>query len=264
MIQKRLIIVLVTSVVMFGGLALVPKTPKMKPSRLSKGLPETFSAWTGEPQEPGEREKAILAKDTEFRRMSYRSADQARPPVETSLVFSGKNVNESIHRPEVCLRAQGWNFVSERTVEFEGLLPNGEVLPVRELVCRRPMMERGEEEGSVREVFNGDGEPIFHWRIFYYTFFGYEVIVSGHYERTIQDIKSRIVGGYDQRWAYATFSSPIVGRYAEQGVAVGVWEPMSLKKTSDHIRDFLKELLPLVVMPPREGTDPSLASNSKN
>lgn len=263
MIQKRLKIVLIISVVMFAGLALIPKTPSMKPSRLLKELPENFASWSGVPQEPGEREKLILAKDTEFRRMSYTSSDFRRPQVEASLVFSGKNLNESIHRPEVCLRAQGWEFVSERSVSFTGILPDGEVLPLREIVCRRKIVKQESADAPVEDVLTPDGEQAFRWRVFYYTFIGHEVIVSGHYERTLQDIRSRIVGGYDQRWAYATFSSPITGKYLEQGFTIGELEPMSLERTTEHIKDFLQSLLPSVIMPSKEGVDASLVQLSK-
>lgn len=264
MIQKRLKIVLILSGVMFAGLALIPKTPRMKPSRLLKELPESFSAWSGQPQEPGEREKQILAKDTEFRRMSYANLDGRRPQVEASLVFSGKSVNESIHRPEVCLRAQGWEFVSERNVSFEGVLPSGEMLPLREIVCRRKIMRQESEDAPLEDVLNAEGEPAYRWRLFYYTFIGHEAIVSGHYQRTMQDIRCRIVGGYDQRWAYATFSSSITGKFVEQGFNIHPLDSLSIEETTMHIKEFLQELLPDVIMPPREGVDPSLTTNTNH
>ena len=231
----------------------------MKPSRLAKSLPEEFSHWIGKPEEPGEREKKILAQDTEFERITYFDADGLLPSVQASLVFSGKNLSQSIHRPEVCLRAQGWDFVSERYLSWEGVLPHGELLPLKELICRREY-QRLNDDGDPEPVLNREGEKTYLWRVFYYTFFGHEAILAGHYERTGEDIKDRLFKGYDQRWAYATFSSFITLNHAEQGFRFDRGTALNQAETASHIRKFLKKLLPLVVADPGQGFDESLAS----
>ena len=234
----------------------------MKPSRLLKDLPDSFNSWKGEPREPGLTEKQILAKDTDFERMHYVSSNFGRAPVEVSLVFSGKNVSESIHRPEVCLRAQGWEFVSENDVVFDGLLLNDEKLPFRELVCRFPLKRRlGEgEDAAMEPILLSNGEPAYRWRVFYYTFVGYRDIVSGHYQRTLMDIKSRITGGYDQRWAYATFSVPLTGNISDElrPHLFPRTDIMNHEEVQVYMQNFLKELLPKIIKEPGAGVDPSL------
>ena len=258
--MKKRVIILLSLVVAFAGVILAfPEVPDMKPSRLAKNLPESFENWMGQPEEPGELEKIILARDTEFERLTYFDLDGVLPSVQASVVFSGKNLSQSIHRPEVCLRAQGWEFVSEKYLTWEGLLPDGEVLPVKELVCRR-LHQALNDEGDPEPVLNAEGKEIYIWRVFYYTFVGHEKILSGHYERTGEDMKDRLLKGYDQRWAYATFSSFITLNHAEQGFRMERGVALNQAETAVHIQSFLKKLLPLVISKPGEGYDESLAS----
>ena len=257
--KKRAIILLVCVGTFVGMVMALPDAVGMKPSRLARKLPMSFENWVGRPEEPGAREKEILAKDTEFERMQYFDREGILPSVEVSIVFAGKNVSQSIHQPEVCLRAQGWEFVEENYFSWTGLLPSGEVLPVKEMICRR-VWQRENEEGDPVDVILDNGDKAYIWKSFYYTFFGHEQIVSGHYQRTGVDIKDRLLNGYDQRWAYATFSSFVTKKHAEQGLPY--WADVVLDEdgTRKHIESFLIDLLPLVVAAPGEGYDESLVS----
>ena len=259
--NKRLSILFGFIALAFGLLFLLPSTPGMKPSRLSKNLPEDFGNWSGIPREPGELEKKVLAKDTEFRRIEYRDKNSRLPPIETSIVFSGKNLSQSIHRPEVCFRAQGWTFVQENYLSLEGVLVDGQILPVKEMVCKRPAMMNPEVEGDPPVPYlNDKGEQVFLWRVFYYTFFGHEDIVSGHYQRTFSDMKDRLIKGYDQRWAYATFSSFITSKYADQGLVSSNIKTFDESETKGLLVDFLKDLLPMIVAQSGQGYDETLAN----
>ncbi|MDA7882242.1 EpsI family protein [Akkermansiaceae bacterium] len=257
--KKRAAILLSVALAFVGVVLAFPKGAQMRASRLAKDLPEQFGDWSGRPQEPGEREKKVLAGDTEFERMEYSHLEGTRPPVQVSIVFSGKNLSQSIHRPEVCLRAQGWEFSSERYFTWDDVLPNGEKLPVKEIICRIKRMKE-DENGDPVPALLANGEPSYEWRVFYYTFFGHSKILAGHYQRTGEDIKDRLFKGYDQRWAYATVSSFISQKYADQGFSLGSLEVLDEEGTKEHIMEFLKELLPLIVSDAGEGTDPSLSS----
>ncbi|MDA7877367.1 EpsI family protein [Akkermansiaceae bacterium] len=257
---KRTTILLCFSVGLLLLLFLLPNAPQMKPSRLSKELPEQLGDWRGIPREPGALEKKVLAQDTEFRRMEYRDVIGRFPAIETSIVFSGKNLSQSIHRPEVCLRAQGWTFVHENYLSLEGLLPSGAELPVKEMICKRVAMKNPEKKGDKPTPFlNDKGEEVILWRVFYYTFFGHEKIVAGHYQRTLVDMKDRLLEGYDQRWAYATFSAFITSKHAEQGIMPAGSPSFNEEETTGLMKEFLKELLPIMVSDPGEGYDPTLA-----
>lgn len=250
----------------FSCLALIPSSPPMKASRLCRTLPTAFENWQGFDIEPGQREKDILAKDTVFERKVYIHQEKRKPPMQASIVFSGTNVSQSIHRPEICLIAQGWEFISEQYRDLPGLLPNGEVYPVKEIICRQPRLQLKEasqdkevkERGDYEPMLNAGGEPIYDWQMLYYSFVGHEKIVSGHYQRTFSDIWDRMIFGYDQRWAYSTFSSKITGKYAEQGLDLGSYEPLSIEETRESLENFLGRLLPRVIAEPQKGQDQDL------
>ena len=255
--KKRAIVLLGIAILSLGAVLWLPDIPKMKPSRLANELPEMFNDWTGKPKEAGARERKVLAQDTEFERMQYFHRDEGLPSVEASIVFSGENLSQSIHRPEVCLRAQGWEFVSEAYHNWEGILPDGEILPVKEIICKQVHRYK-DDEGRLNPTILENGKELMIWRSFCYTFIGHERIVSGHYERTAEDIKDRLFKGYDQRWAYATFSSFISGKYAGQGASIGSMIVLDEAETRGHIRSFLKELLPKILSAPGEGSDDSI------
>ena len=237
--------------VLFGFLSLgfsmiwiLPKQKEMVMSRLSQDLPELVAGWESKETQVSEREKKLLAPDTEFSRRSYYNPGLPRfGGIEVSVVFSGKDINNSLHRPEICLRAQGWNFMRERSLVIPGILAGGEDLPVREIVCIRP---RVKHEG-VEPPKNKDGDPIYDMRIQYYTFFGAEKIVSGHYERTFADIEARLLKGYDQQWAYATFSVGVTSVYRDQGFDIPASQVYDEEQSVQMMQELMKNLLPEVV-----------------
>lgn len=258
--MKKRLIILSAVVAVFAGIVFAfPGSPGMKPSRLAKNLPERMGNWVGKPQVPGKAELDKLAKDTEFERMAYHDEKGELPSIQASIVFAGKNVSQSIHQPEVCLRAQGWEFMAEESLVWQDILPDGELLPVRKILCRRVHYHPQEsEEKKPEPVILPNGETAYIWQVFYYTFFGHEKIVSGHYERTGVDIQDRLFKGYAQRWAYATFTSLITKKLSDQGIPYGMDASLDEEQTEEHVKVFLKQLLPTVIAEPRKGEDPSL------
>lgn len=243
-VVKRLWVLLVILSVGFSLIWMLPKQKEMQASRLSKDLPERVGDWESEKRDVSAEELKILAADTEFARRFYRNdSESGFPGVEVSVVFSGRDINNSLHRPEVCLRAQGWNLVGERSIELPDMLDDGSALPVRELVCVRPRIGREGEEPPKNKF----GEPVYDMMIQYYTYFGTERIVSGHYERTFADIQARLFQGYDQQWAYATFSVPVTSIYRDQGFELPEHQIFDQAQSSERMEQFMRSLLPSVV-----------------
>ena len=205
----------------FSCVALLPEPGDMKSSMLSTKLPDKINDLIGKEVKVSEKELRILAKDTDFeRKVYYNQFDRSRVPVEVSIVFSGKDMNNSIHRPEVCLRAQGWNFIEESFVEIETsseLIPK---LPVKRIICEKPLYRENEA------LLNAEGKPVIVRRISYYTFYGHKKVVAGHFERVWEDIKDRLFKGYDQRWAYATFSSDLIDVREVDGKIIEIEKPV--------------------------------------
>lgn len=233
-LAKRLYIVAAIMAVLSSAIWLMPSAGDMKPSRLARHLPMKFDTFVGERVEVTGQELKILAKDTEFERVQYvDTANLRQPPVEVSVVFSGKDLNNSIHRPERCLKSQGWNFAKERTIIIREALPDGSDLPVREIVCEKTVRR---EDGSKLRVM----------RVQFYTFFGHQVITEDHYGRTLQDMKDRLFKGFDQRWAYATFSMPVTSVFADQGL-MNPENTFDVEETEKMLEAFIKKLAPLVI-----------------
>ena len=232
-ITKRLYILAALLAVGFSTIWLLPRSESMKPSRLARHLPMKFGSMRGQKEAVTGEELKILAKDTEFERIQYTDlANPERPVVEVSVVFSGKDLNNSIHRPERCLKSQGWNFVKQRKVVVKGALPDGGDLPMREIVCD--------------QTITRDGTKIRVMRVQYYTFFGHTVITEDHYGRTLQDMKDRLFKGYDQQWAYATFSMPVTQVYADQGL-MDPSKAFTLEQSEELLANFIRALAPLVI-----------------
>jgi len=236
-VVKRLYILAAFLFIGFSMIWLLPKSGEMKLSRLKRHLPMEFGSMRGTPEAVTGKELQILAKDTEFERAQYINvADRSHPPVEVSIVFSGKDLNNSIHRPERCLKAQGWNFEVERKIVVKGAMPDGSDMPFKEIVCSKPVKLEDGRELTIR-------------RVQYYTFFGHSVVVEGHYARTFQDMKDRLLKGYDQQWAYATFSIPVTKAYADQGLLRSGIPAYDVKQSEAILADFIQKLAPLVVKP---------------
>ena len=234
-ITRRIYILALILAVGFSFIWVLPKSESMKPSCLSRHLPMQFSTMVGQRTEITGRELDILAKDTEFERFQYRNTENPHHPlVEASVVFSGKDLNNSIHRPERCLRSQGWNIVKERSITLENVFDDGSDLPLREIVCKKPIMR---EDGSTFQAMRAQ----------YYTFFGHTGITESHYGRTFKDMKDRLFKGYDQQWAYATFSVPVTQIYADQGLIKDGPGVFTLEQSEKILENFIRKLAPLVV-----------------
>lgn len=249
-LAKRMLVLTAVVAATFSAVFLLPETHPMRESRLARHLPELSGDWRGRDVPISERELKVLANDTGFERKSYvQRYDSTSLPVEVSIVFSGKDLNNSIHRPETCLKTQGWEFVRLGYLT----LPNG--LPVREMLCRRPM--KGAEGARITTP---QGDQAYDWQLLYYTFIGHSSITPGHYGRTFADIRDRVVGGYDQTWAYATFSATVTGKYKEQGLGSGWLTSLDEAQTGKYLADFIADLMPKVLAPP-PGSSPQVTQS---
>lgn len=234
----------ILSIMMVAGLSLVwliPNSGVFQSSRLMEKLPEELLDRVGVDLEISSKERETLAADTTFARKRYfqNLAEGADPAVDVSVVFSGKDINNSIHRPEVCLKAQGWKFLSEKYVTIEA---GGEIIPFKEIICARPRVATDKMADK-----NSKGETIVDKRIQYYTFIGAEKIVAGHYERTWEDMKMRVGKGSDQQWAYITFSMNVTLNPTDDAKDAGYYKSLDIDQTRVVMKQFKVAALPLLL-----------------
>lgn len=225
----------------FSVVYLLPEEIRLLPSAVRMEWPDVAGEWVKvRDAEPSPQEIAILAKDTEFSKSEYYHAP-TRARLDVGIVLSADDVNESIHRPERCMVAQGHSGLKTTRLEFP--LPNGLTLPVTRLHTRLE-----------RKVPTKDGAPrrIAINSVTYYWFVGHDMLTAGHYARTFKDMSDRLLKGSNQRWAYITVSAFF--QDPEDGS-----EPVAVRDSADGpldqvIADFLMSVVPEILDPGMLGT----------
>lgn len=185
-----------------GSVYLLPNAGEAANSAVEMGLPGSIGDWQLRNIPASKAEISTLAKDTEFskaecyRAREFEFAEDGRPipdVLNLSIVLSGKDLNNSIHRPERCMPAQGHRITSstDRTLKTDA----GREITVKRLhsIQRIPTNAAQSEHLELGCVT-------------YYFFVGHESITNDHLGRTLMDIRDRLVYGRDQRWAYVSAS----------------------------------------------------------
>jgi EpsI family protein len=189
-----------------GSVFYIPRQTALQPCRVQMELPDTLGGWFGSPGRVSDAERAGLAPDTQFCRKVY--DDGFGNQVLVSIVLSGHDLDNSIHRPERCLPAQGWTLLDSTSLALPvPKAPSGQ-LPVTRLFCTQ---EFSPAKGRVTTVNNLD----------YYWFVGYSDITNSHFQREFIDMKDRLFHGYNQHWAFVTVAATITnGRDEHQTDAI--------------------------------------------
>ncbi len=191
---------------------LLPFDSELKESAISPELPvgTDLPGWYGEKTQPSAKERGSLAADTEFSKAVYRRCSDIDttydplapaeaagsrlrcfgPQVSVSIVYSGRDMNASIHRPERCLPMQGHMELSGTDTTLQ--LANGKNITLRRLQ-------------SFTLPDNNTENRLQH--IHYYVFVGHDRICHSHLTRTLYDMWDRFALGRTQRWAYLQVGS---------------------------------------------------------
>jgi EpsI family protein len=224
MITKRLVKVQIALLAGFGSIFLLPQAPKASPAGIAMKLPGIVGAWVGEEAEITQREREVLAKDTQFARKIYSGpkGDQ----IYVSIVLSGDDMTNSIHRPERCLPAQGWNTETSETRVVR--MGEAKELPLTRLRAFRAI----ETTNGMRGVL---------YDLSYYWFIGSREMTPSHLTRTRIDLRDRLLRGQNQRWAYVTVAALVTEHWKDP--------QRSESETGDMIERFIAELVPKLERP---------------
>ena len=189
--------------VLLGAVYILPERGKVAESAVRMDLPLTLGEWRGKKVAVSQQELDILEKDTEFAKADYFRSRSVLPlpgrpmdfdRINVSVVLSGYDINNSIHRPERCLPAQGHTIYSSTDIVID--LPNGRKLPVRRLQTKQRIRLSADSD----EIVVVDS-------LLYYFFVGHDRVTNDHYGRTFIDMRDRLFKGQDQRWAYVTLAT---------------------------------------------------------
>lgn len=224
MITKRLLTLQLVLVAGFGSIFLLPHASKSMPAGIAMQLPGVIEEWIGHDADVTAREREVLAKDTQFARKVY--SNLAGDEIYVSIVMSGDDMTNSIHRPERCLPAQGWNVEasSKRVVPIKG----GKSLDLMKLRNVRLVETRDKRQATVSNLN-------------YYWFVGYDDMTASHLTRTGIDVRDRILHGYNQRWAYVTVAAIVTEGLARPG--------RTEEQTTAMLETFIQELVPELKRP---------------
>lgn len=224
MITKRLFQVQIALLAGFGTVFLLPHSSKTSPAGIALTLPNVVGVWFGDDQQVTQKELDALAKDTQFARKIYTGPE--RDQILVSIVLSGDDMTNSIHRPERCLPAQGWlvRSSSKRTIR----ITSGRPLEVTKLQ-------------NAQVVETTDHRRFTLNNLNYYWFIGHNDMTASHLTRTGIDLRDRIVSGLSQRWAYVTVAA---------NVTQGIRRPeRTEEQTAAMIEDFIRQLAPRLQRP---------------
>jgi len=162
-------------------------------------LPYRIGDWWGTEGEMAPAEKLALPADTSLVRKSYESASGDN--VICSIVLAGAE-KRSIHRPEICLPAQGWTIRSSEVVPIP--LHSGRVLEAMNLTLSRPQRMA---DGTEKELL----------AYYFYWFVGDGEITPYHWRRIWLTSWDRVAHHVNHRWAYVIVNSVITGSVTPDG-----------------------------------------------
>ena len=244
--MKRSIILAATLSCGLSCIWILPKRGNVAPSSLSKTEinakektpPLEFGEWQGFKSLPTAEERKILATDTNFIKARYISDDLPALQcldgrlfqnfLSLSIVISGHDINNSIHRPERCLVAQG----------------HTEMLSFPDSIETPKARKFGVQRITSKALFPlAETEPNTHARGFisYYYFVGHKRMTNSHYTRTIMDMKDRLLTGTDQQWSFVMVS-------ASHDLGATPEESAQKRESMDKkIRQFMGELTDRIV-----------------
>lgn len=182
----------------------LPQVGAVAQSAVKMDLPSRTRGWQFQPQPASQEELGVLSKDTRFSKATCYAVrpgeynDEGNPVpdiLNLSIVLSGSDINNSIHRPERCMPAQGHNITSSSNTTLK--LSNSRQFAAKRLVS---VQSQPTKDSAGRETYTK------HNCLTYYFFVGHDRVTNDHLGRTFIDMKDRLVRGMDQRWAYVSVS----------------------------------------------------------
>ena len=135
-------------------------------------------------------ERSLLPADTGLVRKYYARPGN-RDAIQVSVVLSG-NDRSSIHRPQVCMTANGYEIVNDRVIRIPIA---GQDKPLEVMVL-----------DMVKNYTTPDGQPVTSSSYYTYWFVGKDRETASHIQRMLWMGYDRVFHGISHRWAYIAMS----------------------------------------------------------
>lgn len=202
-------------------------------------LPERIADFTGYDQEISEGERVLLPADTQFVRKLYENFEGDK--IIASIILSGAE-KRSIHRPEICLPAQGW----QNTGSFRLPIPlkSGRTLDVTALSIKRPHPVSPTQTINIRGYY-------------LYWFVGDKMTTPSHFKRIFHTSWDKVFHNINHRWAYVIAYSVITEDIQRFG--------KNAEQTLTMLKDFVREIVPYFQISEMDNAPmlPPVAAHSK-
>ena len=200
----RLVTVMLLALALLAAFHFTKDVNGVSESGVTMALPERVGAFRGKDQPPSEGERNVLQ-------------------ISAQIVLSGAE-KRSIHRPELCLPAQGWSIDRQQVIQVP--LKDGRSIPVMVNTISRQV-----------ETSPGVTHPLTSF--YCYWFVGKDTVTASHYTRVFLTSWDRIVHHKNHRWAYAAVSAPVLKGFKQGG--------KNPEETLQMIREFIGEMGPRVM-----------------
>ena len=188
---------------------------------IDMNLPASLNGFWGADQKISESELAILPRDTEFAKKLY--SNERGDKINCQIVLAGGE-KRSIHRPEVCLPAQGWSVKTGEVIQI--MMANGGRLDVMQLEI-------------VKKVSLADGESRDLTSLYLYWFVGRDATTPHHLVRVLRTNLDMLLHNTNHRWAYVIVSAPVLEGITQQG--------KNAKETLAMLKEFIAHLAPEIM-----------------
>lgn len=184
-------------------------------------LPTHVLNYTSKRDKVGDAEREILPPDTEFEKRTYYSNTEGSW-LNCTIVLAGQD-RTSIHRPEICLKAQGWDLIGGESGVRHINLQNGQSLDVMDLALERL---HEDDQGKLRKIKAH----------YYFWFVGKDKTTPFHTTRILTTAFDNIFRSVNHRWAYVSVMMFVENSFRPTG--------LDDDQTQERIRSFIAEAAP--------------------
>ncbi|HEY8903636.1 MAG TPA: exosortase-associated EpsI family protein, partial [Chthoniobacterales bacterium] len=215
-LRGKLMVFLALVLATIAACFLIEPPAKMSEPGVWMHWPEHVLGYTGQPLNPSEAERVLLPTDTEIAKDLYTNPDGDQ--MEAEIVLSGIE-HRSIHRPEICLRGQGWTLHSGQIVHIPS--KSGRLLDVMVLDITQPW-------------HTPQGRAVQQEALYAYFFVSKDAETAKHFDRIAITNLDLLFHNKAHRWAYVI-------------AMAGVNGSRSREQTLDLIKRFFQETAPYIL-----------------
>jgi len=176
-------------------------------------LPKDIPGYNGEMGYMGEQERKWLPSDTTYLKMTYKEKGMdenlaSYRALNATLIVAGSD-SRSLHRPQVCLTAQGWAIAKKEVVALQ---TTGGELSIMNFHLTRVIRN---QDGSMRRDDNG--KKMVQRGFYCYWWVGPDDSTPYDETRVWKSVWNSIWKGKNERWAYPAVMVYVDERFPNVG-----------------------------------------------